>query len=178
MIRVFTNVERFVVGTVGVPGERTFFIQSRSSQDFISLSIEKMQVDALSQRLRYMVKEIRLSDPLVAVKRYEKDSKPLETPIEDEFRVGSIAIFFDESTGLIQVDLRELSQFIDDEDGDEDSLNSDISIARIFITLEQALAFADRADAVISAGRVDCPFCALPINPQGHLCARANGYRR
>jgi uncharacterized repeat protein (TIGR03847 family) len=41
-----------------------------------------------------------------------------------------------------------------------------------------ARAFATRAGRVVSAGREQCPFCGGPIDPEGHLCPRANGYRR
>ena len=46
------------------------------------------------------------------------------------------------------------------------------------ITEQQARAFARRAVALVAAGRPACPFCGRPIDPQGHICPRANGYRR
>jgi uncharacterized repeat protein (TIGR03847 family) len=98
--------------------------------------------------------------------------------VEDEFRVGSIAIFYDEESSRIQIDLRELN-LSDTEDEDDETLQiSDVEIIRIFISPSQALTFHDRAELVIAAGRQPCPFCGMPIDPQGHLCARANGYRR
>jgi hypothetical protein len=36
----------------------------------------------------------------------------------------------------------------------------------------------ERALSVIGAGRPDCPFCGEPVDPDGHLCVRANGFRR
>jgi uncharacterized repeat protein (TIGR03847 family) len=95
----------------------------------------------------------------------------------DEFRIGSIAIFYDEEDQLIQVDFREVS--LNEDDLDEDSpLLDDIQVVRVFITPAQAKTFHDRATLVIAAGRQPCPFCGFPIDPQGHICARANGYRR
>ena len=41
-----------------------------------------------------------------------------------------------------------------------------------------ARAFSKRAQAVVSAGREPCPFCGGPLDPSGHLCPRANGFRR
>jgi len=49
---------------------------------------------------------------------------------------------------------------------------------RVLIPLGYAESFAKRAIAVVGAGRVPCPFCGGPIDPSGHLCPRANGYRR
>jgi uncharacterized repeat protein (TIGR03847 family) len=177
MLRTFTDVARFTVGTVGLPGERTFYLQLNSGNTVISASLEKSQVAALSERLEYMLKEIRLVHPLAPRPQLIRDSLPLEMPVMDEFRIGSIAIFFDEDTQLIQIDLREVNT--NDEDLDDDSpLLEDIQVIRLFISPSQAKTFHDRAELVIAAGRQPCPFCGSPIDPQGHLCARANGYRR
>ena len=41
-----------------------------------------------------------------------------------------------------------------------------------------ARSFAARAESVVAAGRPSCPFCGGPMDPDGHLCPRANGFRR
>lgn len=179
MLRILKDIERFTVGTVGQPGDRTFFLQIRSGNSLISTSLEKSQVAAMAERLRYMLKEIRLVHPISPKPSLVRDSLPLENPVLDEFRVGSIAIFYDEESELIQIDLRELNLNSDEKDEENDlPLLNDVEILRFFITPTQANIFQDRAELVISAGRQPCPFCSLPIDPQGHLCARANGYRR
>lgn len=182
MLRTFRDISRFTCGTVGQPGERTFYLQIRSGNVMISASLEKSQLAALGERLEYMLKEIRMAHPLSARPILERDSQPLDIPVLDEFRIGSIAIFYDEESELIQIDLRQvdLQQFnLGDEDVEEDSpLLDEIQIVRIFISQVQARSFFDRAGLVVSAGRQPCPFCGMPIDPQGHLCARANGYRR
>jgi uncharacterized repeat protein (TIGR03847 family) len=177
MLRTFESVDRFTVGTVGIPGERTFFLQIRSQLALISLSLEKSQVAAISERLDYMLKEIRSIHPLSPRPQLQRDSLPLDNPVMDEFRIGSIAIFYDEASEKIQIDLRELNLNSDEEEDNLPVLD-DVEIVRIFITPSQALIFHDRAELVIAAGRQPCPFCGMPIDPQGHLCARANGYRR
>jgi uncharacterized repeat protein (TIGR03847 family) len=179
MLRTYSDLARFTVGTVGVPGDRTFFLQFRAGNALISTSIEKSQVGAMSERLRYMLKEIRQVHPLAPRPALNRDSLPLENPVVDEFRVGSIAIFYDDTNSAIQIDLRELNLNSDEDEEDEDlPLLNDVEIIRLLITPSQALTFCDRAELVIAAGRQPCPFCGLPIDPQGHLCARANGYRR
>ena len=177
MLRTFESVDRFTVGTVGIPGERTFFLQFRSQLALISLSLEKSQVAAISERLNYMLKEIRSIHPLSPRPQLQRDSLPLENPVMDEFRIGSIAIFYDEASEKIQIDLRELNLNSNEEEDDIPILDN-VEVIRIFITPSQALIFHDRAELVIAAGRQPCPFCGMPIDPQGHLCARANGYRR
>lgn len=176
MIRIYKDLSRFTVGTIGLPGERTFFIQIRKGTEVLSASIEKSQVAAMSERIHYMLKEIRLAHPLTERPVLIRDSLPLDTPVMDEFRIGSIAMFYDENSELIQIDLRELN--LNSEEVHDEETSDDVEILRIFITATQALIFSDRADLVVAAGRQPCPFCGLPIDPQGHLCARANGYRR
>ncbi len=179
MLREFEDISRFTVGTIGLPGERTFFIQFRNGNETLSTSLEKSQVAALSERLQYMVAEIRSIHPLAPRPELVRDSLPLDSPVVDEFRVGSIAIFYDEARERIQVDLRELNFNGEIDEGDEDlPILSDLQLFRLYITSSQALIFHDRAQLVIAAGRQPCPFCGFPIDPQGHLCARANGYRR
>mgnify|MGYP000650338511 CR=1 FL=1 len=107
-ILLFQEPERFTVGTVGQPGERTFFIQARDRTRLISISLEKTQVQALSERLLYMVREIKQSDPTVTMTKLQRDDAPLDTPIEEEFRVGVIGLAFDAQRQLIQVDLQAL----------------------------------------------------------------------
>ena len=46
------------------------------------------------------------------------------------------------------------------------------------ITASYAREFVTRAQALVAAGRPPCPFCLQPIEPTGHICPRANGYRR
>ncbi len=93
-ILLFDNPARFVAGTVGQPGERTFFIQVEEGTRLISVSLEKAQVQALADRLTYMLREIRQSDSSVVISTLDKDDRPLSTPIEEEFRVGVIGLAF------------------------------------------------------------------------------------
>jgi len=153
-ILLFEEPERFTVGTVGQPGERTFFIQARDRTRLISVSLEKAQVQALSERLQYMVREIKQSDPTVVITKMQRDDAPLDTPIEEEFRVGLIGIAFDQSTELIQIDLQAVSEE-DQEDAqfvDVDDLSSDRDILRISITPSEASRFSKRANVVVGAG--------------------------
>ena len=84
----FNEPQRFTVGTVGVPGERTFFIQAEDGPRLISVSLEKSQVQALADRLVFMLREIKQVIPNFLIKDLPKDEKSLSTPIEEEFRVG------------------------------------------------------------------------------------------
>jgi uncharacterized repeat protein (TIGR03847 family) len=179
-VLLFEEPERFTVGTVGQPGERTFFIQARDRTRLISISLEKAQVQALSERLLYMVREIKQSDPTVVITKLQRDDAPLDTPIEEEFRVGVIGLAFDADQQLIQVDLQAVSENESDnrEFIDVDDLTGDQDILRVLISPSEADRFSKRCNVVVGAGRQPCPFCGGPIDPRGHLCPRANGYRR
>lgn len=179
-VLLFEDPERFVVGTVGLPGERTFFIQVEKGSRLISVALEKTQVQALSERLIYILREIKQVNP-ATLQGFEKlDDRPLSTPIEEEFRVGAIGLAFDSESLKVQLDFQAVSenQEEDPEFIDVDDLTNDQDILRVIITPLQASTFAKRAAVVVGAGRLPCPFCGGPIDARGHLCPRANGYRR
>jgi uncharacterized repeat protein (TIGR03847 family) len=178
-IFLFDPVERFVVGTVGIPGERTFFIQARTGSRLVSVSLEKAQVAAIADRVLQILREIRLSEPLTVIERVSYDDQPLENPIDEEFRVGVIGLAYVSDRRLIEIDLQAMT---DSDNADDELLEIDTSsnqdILRILMTLGYAESFAKRANTVVAAGRAPCPFCGGPIDPNGHLCPRSNGYRR
>lgn len=180
MLRTFENVSRFIVGTLGEPGSRSFWLQVRSGDELISIAAEKSQASLLGERFEEMLREIRLAHPDIERPGLIEDREGLETPVIGEFRVGAIAIFFDEFTEKVQVDLREVNADVDEEELFEiDSASLDnVNVVRVYLTLAQVKSFAVRAQALVKAGRLPCPFCAFPIDPSGHICARANGYRR
>lgn len=165
----FTRPERFVAGTVGEPGERAFYLQLRSSSRLFSVAVEKAQVQAMSARLDVMINEIRKTNPLLIIEKFSIDDAPLESPIDAEFQIGAMSLAWDEETQLICVELFELED--DEEEGEGEVVEINISVG-------MAAAFAARSKAVVNAGRLPCPFCGIPIDPRGHLCPRANGYRR
>jgi uncharacterized repeat protein (TIGR03847 family) len=176
---LFDPAERFVVGTVGVPGERTFFIQARSGARLVSVSLEKAQVAALAERVQQILREVRSSEPLTIFEQVNRDDQPLETPIDEEFRVGVIGLAYLADRKMIEIDLQAIADGQSPED--EELLHEDFEsqdILRVVIALGYAESFAKRAIAVVGAGRAPCQFCGGPIDPSGHLCPRSNGYRR
>jgi len=178
-IFLFDPVERFVVGTVGEPGERTFFIQARTGTRLVSVALEKAQVAAIADRVLQILREIRLSEPLSTFEKVGIDDKPLETPIDEEFRVGVIGLAYVSDRRMIEIDLQAIAD-LDNPDDELLAIESAVEqdILRVIISLGYAESFAKRANSVVAAGRTPCPFCGGPIDPNGHLCPRANGYRR
>jgi len=63
----FDQPDRFIVGTIGTPGEREFYFQVRQKNILVSLATEKSQVAALAERITTIIREIKKSAPLSAV---------------------------------------------------------------------------------------------------------------
>ena len=158
-----------MAGTIGEPGERAFFIQARNRGRVISVALEKAQVQAIANRLELIVAEVKKSNPLISIESVPQDDAPLETPVDEEFQVGAISLAWNEIDKLISFELYELEDDENDEEG---------QVLEINFSLGMAIAFVQRSKALVNAGRLPCPFCAIPIDPRGHLCPRANGYRR
>ena len=169
MRHIFTHPDRCVAGTIGEPGERAFFIQARNKVRVISVALEKAQVQAIANRLELIVAEVKKGNPLISIESLPQDDAPLETPVDEEFQVGAISLAWNELDKLISFELYELEDDENDEEG---------QVLEINFSLGMAIAFVQRSKALVNAGRLPCPFCAIPIDPRGHLCPRANGYRR
>lgn len=50
--------DRFVAGTVGLPGRRTFFLQATAGPRVTSVALEKTQVAALAERMEELLDEV------------------------------------------------------------------------------------------------------------------------
>jgi uncharacterized repeat protein (TIGR03847 family) len=179
----FDQPERFVAGTVGQPGERTFFLQAKAGERVTSVALEKIQVAALAERLTELLDEVRrrlgeeVTIPPVAPSVLD-DNAPLDSPLLEEFRVGTLALAWDTDDNHVVIEAHaqtegeeatEVEPLADDEEGPD--------VLRVRITPAQARAFAKRAEQVVAAGRPPCPFCGLPLDADGHICPRQNGHR-
>ncbi|MBC2878201.1 MULTISPECIES: DUF3090 domain-containing protein [Streptomyces] len=183
--------DRFVAGTVGLPGRRTFFLQASAAGRTTSVALEKAQVEALAERIDELLDEVvrrtggNAPVPAVAPVEYA-DTAPLDTPVEEEFRVGTMALAWDAEGQRMVVEAQALVELEADTDEDlaaaEERLLQDETngppMLRVRITGTMARAFAKRALDIVNAGRPPCPLCSLPLDPEGHVCPRQNGYRR
>ncbi len=172
--------DRFVAGTVGLPGRRTFFLQASAGPRVTSVSLEKTQVAALAERMDELLDEVVRrtggNAPVPAMAPAEAaDTAPLDVPVEEEFRVGTMALAWDGEEQRMIVEAQALVEL--DAESDEDLAEAE---ERLLQDEEnaQARAFAKRALDVVNAGRPPCPLCSLPLDPEGHVCPRQNGYRR
>jgi uncharacterized repeat protein (TIGR03847 family) len=110
----------------------------------------------------------------------------LEQPIVEEFRAGTMTLSWDGDDEVVAIEV-----FPVDESSDESAASPEDPPAEeaaaapeveelllVRVPADTARGFVSRALAVVSAGRPTCPFCGGPIDPDGHLCPRANGFRR
>jgi uncharacterized repeat protein (TIGR03847 family) len=192
LVHRYDAPDRFVAGTVGQPGERMFFLQAREGNRVTSVACEKQQVSVLAEHLDRVLDEVqRRSGPQAKVAKASggpSDTQPLDAPITEEFRVGTMTIAWDPSIDRIVIELFSNVEG-EDETGDDEEPEpvtaeeavAEIEADEVFvvkITASYARDFVARAQALVAAGRPACPFCLQPINPEGHICPRSNGYRR
>jgi len=178
-IHVFRTPDRFIAGTVGQPGNRTFYLQAVHDNRVVSVLCEKQQVAMLADRIGAMLTEVhrRFGTPLPP-EAAVADAGPLVMPVDAEFRVGTMGLGWDAEAQSVVVELLAVTEeavdtavILDDAEEGPDAL-------RVFLTPESARQFELRSQRVVSAGRPPCPLCDEPLDADGHLCVRTNGYRR
>ncbi|MBA2322722.1 MAG: DUF3090 domain-containing protein [Pseudonocardiales bacterium] len=179
VIHVFRQPDRFVAGTVGEPGERSFYLQAVEDARTVSVLLEKQQVTVLAERISALLIEItRRFGTEVTTQTGDDavDTEPLVVPLDEEFRVGTMGLGWDADSSSIVVELLAFTEEEIDESVVLDDTEEGPDAVRVFLSPVQARAFATRAERVISAGRPPCPLCAQPLSPSGHICPRQNGY--
>ena len=182
-VYTFDAPDRFVAGTIGEPGSRTFFLQARKGGDVVSVVLEKTQVAVLAQQLDALL-DI-LADRGIASIPAEADPAsaddgPLGEPLVEAFRVGEMALAWDGDDDRVVIEAAAIAEEDADEDADAapsvESVLDGPDLVRIRIDGPTARAFVARASRVVAAGRPLCPRCGEPLDPQGHICVRPNAY--
>jgi uncharacterized repeat protein (TIGR03847 family) len=157
----FETPDHFTVGTVGPPGQRVFYLQTRDGGSLITLKVEKEQMRALADYLSRLL--TRLPS--------EQEDRPrdlvLIEPIDAQWSVGSIGVGYDREHDRIVVEAHEL---VEEDSGEEPA------VGRVRVTRAQAAAFVERVQDLVTAGRPICPVCSGPMDPTGHICPRTNGH--
>lgn len=197
----FDRPDRFIAGALGVPGQRTFFIQASKGSQHISVGLEKTQVAVLAERIAALLLALREGGVTIG-EELPGPAPQLAEPVVEQFRVGTMSLGWDGEAGRVVIEAREIGEAdIDDDDedldetgedeaetaegaGDEDvelrSLAADIDdprdVVRVELEPQAALRFASGALEVVRAGRPPCPLCGAPLDPTGHFCVRRNGH--
>ncbi len=181
-VHAFEPPERFVAGTVGAPGERTFFLQARGGGRLVSVVLEKVQVALLAEKLDELLVEAhrRFGVELPDTNSVGNDNDPLDTPLDEEFRVGTLGLAFDVDTATVVIEAIAAGEEDtgEEEAEDDEAATADLDRLRVRLTPKATREFIERARRVVASGRPPCPLCGQPLDAGGHLCPRHNGYRR
>jgi uncharacterized repeat protein (TIGR03847 family) len=180
------DVEWATVGTVGPPGQRTFYLQARQDDQMITLKLEKQQVAAIAQFLGEILSDLPVPDPLP-----NDEVLALAEPVLAEWAVGGLQLAYDSTADRIVMLAEEIGEDAGGDDateaeeiggeeirsGQPEGDATERGIGRISLTRTQAAAIARRGWDLVSAGRPTCALCGHPIDPEGHSCPRTNGHR-
>ncbi len=175
----FDPPERFIAASVGPPGQRTFFLQVSGGGRRMSVSLEKEQVRILGERLADLLDQVAGFDGAPEAAAGLEDNAPMDTPIEDDFRVQSLSLAWEPAQRRVVIEAHE-SDLAENDEGEPISPEENALLGSIKVVLSPAMAraFAQRCALAIEGGRPNCPFCGQPLDPEGHICPRANGFRR
>jgi uncharacterized repeat protein (TIGR03847 family) len=165
------DVEWATVGTVGVPGQRTFYLQARQGDQVVTLKMEKQQVGAVAQFISEILSDLPVPDDVPGDEELD-----LVEPVLAEWAVGSLQLAYDSSADRIVILAEEVTD--DEEEADVgEASTSERGAGRLGLTRTQAAGIVRRGLELVSAGRPNCNLCGRPIDPEGHSCPRTNGHR-
>ncbi|WP_026536499.1 DUF3090 domain-containing protein [Arthrobacter sp. H14] len=176
-VHEFAWPDRVVVGTIGLPGARTFYLQVRTGKQIVSIALEKQQSAQLAEKIDEILDQlitlegnpfsVPTSTPIELV-----DNDHLES-VEEQFRTGVLSLGWDPTTAQIVVEAYPLSD-VDTEENEAlpNDADADASeVLRVSMPVGTARAFAKRTREVVGAGRPICVLCGQPIDADGHTCA-------
>jgi len=167
IVHGFDWPDRLVVGTIGRPGERTFYLQARDGRRVVSVALEKEQSAVLAEKLDELLDEVatveenRFSVP-PTVPRELYDVDPLDQPVEPEFRAGALSLGFDPATAQVVIEAYPIEDELEilseesDEDGEIEAvveMPEPSELLQVKIPVGTARAFVERTREVVAAGR-------------------------
>jgi uncharacterized repeat protein (TIGR03847 family) len=180
-VYTYDSPERFVAGTVGQPGQRTFYLQASAGGRVTSVVVEKFQVSLLAERIDELLDEVvrstggETSVPAAAPSSLADDG-PLDLPLTEDFRVGAIALGWDGEEERVVIEAQEETE-TPIEPLTDDVPENGPAVLRVRLSPGAARAFSKRAIRIVGQGRPPCPLCGLPLDDEGHICPRQNGHR-
>ncbi len=175
-VHEFAWPDRVVVGTIGLPGARTFYLQVRAGTQIVSVALEKQQSALLAEKIDEIL------DQLITVEG-NPFSVPTGTPIElvdndqldavqEQFRTGAMSLGWDPTTAQVVLEAYPITDV--DADDNDASLDGDganeTKMLLVRMPVGTARAFAKRTREIVGAGRPTCPLCGYPIDAEGHIC--------
>lgn len=175
VVHEFAWPDRVVIGTIGVPGARTFYLQVRTGKQIVSIALEKQQSAQLAEKIDEILDQLITLDG-------NPFSVPTGTPIElvdndqleavtEQFRTGAMTLGWDPTTAQVVIEAYPITEV----DADDVELlaedGADVpEMLLVRMPVGTARAFAKRTREVVGAGRPACPLCGYPVDADGHVC--------
>jgi uncharacterized repeat protein (TIGR03847 family) len=176
---IFDSPDRFVAEALGEPGRRTFYLQAAQGRRVVTVALEKAQVAVLAERLAELIGEVERRGVDLPNGTDAVETAGLAEPVVEAFRVGTMTLTWDGQIEALVVEAREIRDEAssDDDDDDDDEQDEEApDLLQVRLSAPAARGFIAHATQVVAAGRLPCPLCGLPLNPEGHICPRKNGY--
>ncbi|HEY0259105.1 MAG TPA: DUF3090 domain-containing protein [Lacisediminihabitans sp.] len=178
IVHEFAWPDRVVVGTVGRPGSRTFYLQVRAGDRLVSVALEKEQSALLGEKVDEILDELMASEDNPVTIPTETpvelvDNDPLELPVEERFRTGAMTLGWDPTTAQVVIEVYPL---VDEVEEFEPLESEPDEVLLVRIPVGTARAFAKRTLEIVGAGRRICPLCGQPMDPDGHDCAGLDSF--
>ncbi|WP_159698654.1 DUF3090 domain-containing protein [Arthrobacter sp. 18067] len=175
-VHEFAWPDRVVIGTIGLPGARTFYLQVRAGTKIVSIALEKQQSALLAEKIDEILDQlitiegnpfsVPTGTPIELV-----DNEPLEAP-QEQFRTGAMSLDWDPTTAQVVMEAYPITDAdTDDDDEPLDASGADeLEMMLVRMPVGTARAFAKRTREIVGAGRPTCPLCGYPVDADGHDC--------
>lgn len=166
-------VTHITVDAIGQPGERVFYLQGKSSNQVITLLVEKFQIQTLALAIENLMVELQEKAPDLADASplYDEDEMILDPPLDPLFRVGELSLGYDQGRDLLILIAKEVPTGISDTDVEE------LSEVRFWCTRSQLWAMGRWGIELASRGRPVWPSTGEPILPPGEFSPKNNGHK-
>jgi len=148
---------------IGKPGQRTFRLLVRASEGSASIWMEKQQLEAIGVWLGETLEQLDRDKPTE-----EPDEEPgdLLDAFSLEFRASQVGLGYAEDANLFAIQAYD----------SEAALAPQSPTFRCFVSRGQARVLSRKIALLVAAGRPICPLCEAPMDPEGHVCPKANGH--
>lgn len=176
IVHGFDWPDRVVVGTIGEPGSRSFYLQAKDGARIVTVGLEKEQSALLAAKIDEILDELMVqsgnSITVPATTPIELvDNDPLE-PVEVEFRTGALGLGWDPTTAQVVIEAYPVVDVSDSDLGPDEAIVEPTEMMVVRIPIGTARAFAKRTLEIVGSGRPLCPLCGMPMDSGGHACAQ------
>jgi uncharacterized repeat protein (TIGR03847 family) len=149
--------------SLGVPGQRRFRLLVRAGEQSASIWMEKQQLAGIGTWFEEVLEKLDRERP---TREPDIEPLPIGAVYNVEFRASQIGLGYVEEEGLFAIHAF-------DETG-----AAGPPAFRCLINRGQSRVLSRKIAEVVAGGRPICPLCSAPIDPEGHVCPRANGHAR